>query len=34
VDNSGIIYIVSGNRRELARGSRIWWRLEPKPEKR
>jgi hypothetical protein len=34
VDNSGIIYIVTGNRRELTRGSRIWWRLEPKPEKR
>ena len=34
VDNKGIIFIVSGSRRELARGTRIWWRLEPKTEKR
>ena len=33
VDN-GVIYIVSNSRRELARGSRIWWRLEQKTETR
>ena len=33
VDN-GIIYFVSGNRRVLVRGSRIWWRLEQSSEKR
>ena len=34
VDNKGTIYIVSGSRLELARGTRIWWRLEHKTEKR
>ncbi len=33
VDN-GVIYIVSNSRRELVRGSRIWWRLEQKTETR
>ena len=33
VDN-GVIYLVSNSRRELARGSRIWWRLERKTETR
>ena len=32
VDN-GVIYIVGGTRRQLARGSRIGWRLEQKTER-
>ena len=28
VDDNGVIYIQSGNRRELMRGSRIRWRLK------
>jgi hypothetical protein len=34
VDNSGNIFIVGGTRRQLSRGSRIYWRLEQKSEKR